>query len=71
MSRLAPFFCASRAVTRSCPSEPGSGAGKTSPTRLDQGLSINFRKAAEEAIAKLPRKTINNQVEDRIARVDE
>jgi len=46
------------------------GAGKTSPARLDQGPPVSFRKAVEEAIAKLPEKTITNQVEGRIRRVD-
>jgi len=47
------------------------GAGKTSPARLDQGPPLSFRKAAEEALAKLPEKTITNQVEGRIVRVEE
>jgi 5'-nucleotidase len=46
------------------------GAGKASPPRLDQGPAISFRKATEEAIAKLPGKTITNQIEGRIRRVE-
>ncbi len=46
-------------------------AGKTSPSRLDQGIPVSFRKATEEALAKLPAKTITNQVEGRIVRGEE
>lgn len=45
------------------------GAGKASPARLDLGPPISFRKATEEAMARLPGKTITNQVEGRIVRV--
>jgi len=47
------------------------GAGKTSPPRLDQGAPISFRKATEQAIAKLPEKTITSQIEGRIRRMEE
>jgi 5'-nucleotidase len=47
------------------------GAGKTSPKRLDSGMPISFRKATEEVLTKLPNKTVTNQIEGRIVRVEE
>lgn len=45
--------------------------GKTSPPRLDSGKTVDFRQAVEEAIAKLPDKTITQQIEGRIVRQDD
>lgn len=44
------------------------GAGKTSPPRIDDGKLIGFRKTVEEAIDKLPEKTITHRIEGRIVR---
>jgi len=46
------------------------GAGKSSPPRLDNGTAVSFRKAVEEAIGKLPNKTVTNQIEGRIIRLE-
>ncbi len=47
------------------------GAGKTSPPRLDNGAVVSFRKTVENAIAKLPNKTVTNQIEGRIIRQEQ
>lgn len=44
------------------------GAGKSSPPRLDNGAAVSFRKTTEEAIGKLPNKTVTNRIEGRIIR---
>lgn len=44
------------------------GAGKSSPPRLDNGAAVSFRKTTEEAIDKLPNKTVTNRIEGRIIR---
>lgn len=47
------------------------GAGKTSPPRLDDAsVAVSFRKAVEEAIDRLPNKTITHDVEGRITRLE-
>jgi 5'-nucleotidase len=47
------------------------GAGKSSPPRLDNGTAVSFRKTVEEAISKLPNKTVINQNEGRIIRQEQ
>ncbi|WP_445370602.1 bifunctional metallophosphatase/5'-nucleotidase [Methylomonas sp. HW2-6] len=47
----------------------GKGAGKTSPRRLDDGTAVGFRQTVEAAIANLPQRTITQQVEGRIVRL--
>jgi 5'-nucleotidase len=47
------------------------GAGKSSPTRLDDGTAVSFRKTVEEAINKLPDKTVSHQIEGRIIREEQ
>ncbi|MDO8843718.1 bifunctional UDP-sugar hydrolase/5'-nucleotidase [Methylicorpusculum sp.] len=47
------------------------GAGKSSPTRLDNGTAVSFRKTVEEAISKLPDKTVSYQIEGRIIREEQ
>ncbi|WP_322277471.1 bifunctional UDP-sugar hydrolase/5'-nucleotidase [Methylicorpusculum sp.] len=47
------------------------GAGKSSPTRLDNGTAVSFRKTVEEAISKLPDKTVSHQIEGRIIREEQ
>lgn len=47
------------------------GAGKTSQPRLNSGAVISFRKTVEDAIAKLPNKTVTSQIEGRITRQEQ
>lgn len=47
------------------------GDRKSSPLRLDTGTAVSFRKTVEEAISKLPNKTVTNQIEGRILRQEQ
>jgi 2',3'-cyclic-nucleotide 2'-phosphodiesterase (5'-nucleotidase family) len=47
------------------------GKGKTSPPRLDGGAHVSFRTAVEDAIGRLPDKTVTNRIEGRIVRLEQ
>jgi 2',3'-cyclic-nucleotide 2'-phosphodiesterase (5'-nucleotidase family) len=47
------------------------GEGKSSPPRIDGGAAISFRQAVEEAIGRLPDKTVTNRIEGRIVRLEQ
>ncbi len=43
-------------------------AGKTSPSRIDNGKEISFRKSVENTLNTLPKKMVRQQIEGRIIR---